>query len=121
MLELAGTTSWLHPPTVFPFHSLTVHGRLLRKRALQLLETLDRLREATIPFENVTNNPVNDKSRNPELNRRNVTIHVRSYRGMHTLAEALIASSDEPRINIVPAHLISTPFEVKRLSDNAVE
>jgi len=98
-----------------------VHACVLLQRILQLSKTFDRLREPTIPFQNVANGAVNDKHRNLELNRTDVTVHIRIHHGKHTLTAVLDASSAESRINIMFAHFIRTVFGVKELSDNAVE
>ena len=49
--------------TEFPFHLLIVDTHVVAYPPVQMLETRDRLRDATDPFENIANDPVNVKSR----------------------------------------------------------
>ena len=60
--------------TEFPLHALIVDMHVLAYLPLHLLETLDCLRHATVPFENVADRPIGVKPRKLELNRKTVNI-----------------------------------------------
>jgi len=75
----------LQPPTEFPFCSLIARARALWQLVLHLLETLDRLCEATIPLQNVANVAVDNKPGNIELHRKRVRNHLR----VRTITESI--------------------------------
>ena len=60
--------------TEFPLRTLVVETCMLAWLPLHLLETLDCLRDATTPFKNITNRPINVKHCKLELNRKRVDI-----------------------------------------------
>ena len=67
-------------PTTFPLGPFVLRTRVGPQLVLHLLKTLRQLSEATIYFQNLTNDLVNNKLRNLELNRRDVTGHIRTIR-----------------------------------------
>ena len=118
--QLALATSPMEHLTEFPPRSVIVGTRVLLYVALHLLETFECLREATIPFQLVTNHAINEKPREFELNRKR-QYSALGYQVMHTLAAAINASCADPRFNIMLAHLTSTVFGAEELSNNAAE